>query len=58
LGTQSYASPRDAGQAIARLQAEGEAALAGLAGQLAPVPGVTPADVAQALQRLLDAATT
>ena len=58
LQSTGYASPRDAGQAIARLQTEGEAALAGLAGHLAPVPGVAPADVAQALQRLLDAATT
>jgi tryptophanyl-tRNA synthetase len=58
LQSTGYASPRDAGQAIARLQTEGEAALAGLAGHLAPVPGVAPADVAQALQRLLDAAAT
>ena len=44
------------GQAIARLQGEGPAALPALAPNLAPVQGVTSADIEQALQVLLDAA--
>jgi tryptophanyl-tRNA synthetase len=56
LQSTGYASPRDAGQAIARLQGEGPAALTALAPNLAPVQGVTSADIEQALQVLLDAA--
>jgi tryptophanyl-tRNA synthetase len=41
LQSTGYASPRDAGQAIARLQGEGPAALTALAPNLAPVQGVT-----------------
>ncbi len=56
LQSAGFASPRDAGQAIAQLQDDGPAALARYARQLAPVAGVTPADVAAALQALKDAA--
>ena len=42
--------------AIARLQQQGESALAALAGQLAPIEGVPPQDVAAALQQLAEAA--
>jgi tryptophanyl-tRNA synthetase len=56
LQSTGYASPRDAGQAIARLQGEGPAALTALAPNLAPVQGVTSTDIEQALQVLLDAA--
>ncbi len=52
----ALAAPKDAGQAIARLQQQGESALAALAGQLAPIEGVPPQDVAAALQQLTDAA--
>ena len=57
LQSTGYASPRDAGQAIARLQAEGPTALTGLVGQLAPLPDISPADVEQALRALADAAS-
>ncbi len=56
LQSTGFASPRDAGQAIAQLQGDGPAALTRYAGQLAPVAGVAPADVAAALQALKDAA--
>jgi len=55
LQSAGFASPRDAGKAIARLQDEGETALAALAGQLAPVEGVLPEDLSMALQALKDA---
>jgi len=55
LQSAGFASPRDAGKAIARLQDEGETALAALAGQLAPVDGVLPEDLSMALQALKDA---
>jgi len=55
LQSTGFASPRDAGKAIARLQDEGETALAALAGQLAPVEGVLPEDLSMALQALKDA---
>jgi tryptophanyl-tRNA synthetase len=55
LQSTGFASPRDAGKAIARLQDEGETALAALAGQLAPVDGVLPEDLSMALQALKDA---
>ncbi len=53
LQSTGFDAPKDAGQAIARLQREG---LETLAGQLAPVDGVTDADVATALKALADAA--
>ena len=56
LQSTGFAAPKDAGQAIARLQQQGESALAALAGQLAPIEGVPPQDVAAALQQLADAA--
>ncbi len=52
LQSTGFAAPKDAGQAIARLQQQGEAALADLAAQLAPVEGITAQDVAAALQAL------
>ena len=56
LQSTGFAAPKDAGQAIARLQQQGENALAALAGQLAPVEGVPPQDVTAALQQLAEAA--
>ena len=56
LQSTGFAAPKDAGQAIARLQQQGESALAALAGQLAPVEGVPAQDVAAALQQLAEAA--
>ena len=56
LQSTGFAAPKDAGQAIARLQQQGESALAALAGQLAPIEGVPAQDVAAALQQLTDAA--
>lgn len=49
LQSTGFDAPKDAGQAIARLQREG---LGALAGQLAPVDGVAEADVAAALAAL------
>jgi tryptophanyl-tRNA synthetase len=49
LQSTGFDAPKDAGQAIARLQREG---LAALAGHLAPVDGVAEADVAAALAAL------
>lgn len=49
LQSTGFDAPKDAGQAIARLQREG---LGTLAGQRAPVDGVTDADVAAALAAL------
>ncbi len=57
LQSTGFAAPKDAGQAIARLQQQGESALAALAGQLAPVEGVMPQEVAAALQQLAEAAS-
>jgi tryptophanyl-tRNA synthetase len=56
LQSTGFAAPKDAGQAIARLQQQGESALAALAGQLAPIEGVPAQDVAAALQQLAEAA--
>ncbi|MBU1350902.1 MAG: tryptophan--tRNA ligase [Gammaproteobacteria bacterium] len=56
LQSTGFNAPKDAGQAIARLQREGLTALSALAGQLAPVDGVVDADVAAALKALSDAA--
>ena len=58
LQSSGFASAREAGQTIARLQSEGEAALAGLEGLLVPVEGVAPSDVSAALQALQSAAST
>ncbi|KAF1043629.1 tryptophan--tRNA ligase [Xylophilus sp.] len=54
LQSRGFAAPRDAGQAIARLQRKGEAALAALAGQIdtAATADVAPQDLAAALQSL------
>ena len=57
LQSTGFAAPKDAGQAIARLQQQGESALADLASQLAPVDGVLAQDLAAALQQLADAAS-
>jgi tryptophanyl-tRNA synthetase len=56
LQSTGFAAPKDAGQAIARLQQQGESALTALAGQLVPVEGVPTQEVAEALQQLADAA--
>jgi len=53
LQSLGFEAPKDAGQAIARLQREG---LAALAGQAEPGDGVAPQDVAAALAALKDAA--
>lgn len=52
LQSLSFASPKDAGQAIRALQQDD----ASLAAQLTPAPGVSPQDVAAALRQLRDAA--
>ena len=57
LQSTGFAAPRDAGQAIARLQKEA-GALQALAPQLAPVAGVDAGEVSAALQALADAANT
>ena len=49
LQSTGFDAPKDAGQAIARLQRDG---LGALAGHLAPVDGVAEADVAAALAAL------
>ncbi|MGA8391314.1 MAG: DUF1508 domain-containing protein, partial [Burkholderiaceae bacterium] len=56
LQSTGFASPRDAGQAIARLQGEAAAALADLAGQVVPAPQVSPATIDDALKALQRAA--
>ena len=53
LQSRGFASPRDAGAAIAALRQRGPAALPELAPQLQPLPGVTEADVEQALRQLI-----
>ena len=55
LQSTAFDAPRDAGQAIARLQKEA-GALQALAAQLAPVAGVDAAEVTAALQALAAAA--
>ncbi len=55
LQSTGFDAPKEAGQAIARLQKEADA-LQALAGQLAPVQGVATAEVAAALQALAEAA--
>ncbi len=56
LQSQAFASPKDAGATIGRLQKEGAAALAALAGQYQLADGVSHDEVAAALQQLADAA--
>ena len=55
LQSQGFDAPKEAGQAIAQLQKDRQA-LQALAARLAPVDGVTAADVQTALQALADAA--
>jgi tryptophanyl-tRNA synthetase len=57
LQSTGFAQPREAGQWIARLQSEGQAALADLQAHLQALPEVQPDDIAAALQQLQDAAT-
>ena len=56
LQSTGFASPRDAGQAIARLQGEAAAALTDLAGQVVPAPQVSLATIDDALKALQRAA--
>ncbi|WP_370681269.1 tryptophan--tRNA ligase [Comamonas sp. GB3 AK4-5] len=56
LQSQGFAQPREAGQWIARLQGEGQAALADLHSHLQPLPEVEQSEIAAALQQLQDAA--
>ncbi|WP_395055714.1 tryptophan--tRNA ligase [Polaromonas sp.] len=51
LQSYGFESPKDAGKAIALLQAQGEAALPTLQQSLQPVPGVTADAIAAALQQ-------
>ena len=57
LQSQGFASPREAGQAVKRLQAEGAAALQALAPQLQATPDPAAPALRQALDRLLSAAS-
>ncbi len=52
LQSDGFDSPREAGKAIAQLQAEGDAALAALRPKLQSVPGVSDEAIAAALQLL------
>ncbi|HMT63462.1 MAG TPA: tryptophan--tRNA ligase [Ottowia sp.] len=52
LQSRGFESPRDAGQAVKRLQTEGGAALAALADRLEPVADTVSPDLADALQAL------
>ncbi|RDI26123.1 tryptophanyl-tRNA synthetase [Pseudacidovorax intermedius] len=56
LQSQGFASPQEAGRAIAQLQAEGEPALAALASRLAPLDNAARAAVVAALAVLAEAA--
>jgi tryptophanyl-tRNA synthetase len=56
LQSQEFASPKDAGAAIARLQQVGAAALSAFEGQVVPAEGVSQDEIAAALQQLADAA--
>ncbi len=58
LESAGFASAREAGQTVARLQTQGPAALGDLQGMLTPVDGVTPAEISAALQALLEGAGT
>ena len=57
LQSQGFASPKDAGAAIGRLQKEGVAAWQALGNQVAVAEGVAADDVALALQQLVEAAS-
>ncbi len=57
LQSQGFASPKDAGAAIGRLQKEGHSAWQAMGNQLAVAEGVATDDVAQALQQLVAAST-
>ena len=52
LQSRAFSSPKDAGAAIGRLQAQGTMALEGMAPLLDPVDGVQDADVQAALMEL------
>ena len=52
LQSQAFASPKDAGAAIGRLQTEGVAALHAFKASLQPVDGASPAEVHAALDHL------
>ena len=56
LQSQGFASPKDAGAAIARLQQVGAPALPAFEGQVAAADGVSQDEIAAALQQLADAA--
>jgi len=56
LQSQGFASPKDAGAAIGRLQKEGIAAWEAMADQLPPADGVSASEVTEALQQLVAAA--
>ncbi len=58
LQSRAYAVPKEAAQAIAALQQQGEQALAPLAEQLQPLEGVQHEEVALALRQLLAALTS
>ncbi len=55
LQSTGFASPKDAGQAIARLKSQGHAACTDLHGQAPVAPGASADDVETALQALRDA---
>ncbi len=57
LQSQGFASPKDAGAAIGRLQKEGDAAWQAMADQLAVAEGVGSDEVAEALRQLVAAST-
>ncbi|MBS7781584.1 tryptophan--tRNA ligase [Acidovorax sp. CCYZU-2555] len=56
LQSTAFDAPKEAGQSIARLQQQGQAALAELAARLTPVEGVGQDEVNEALDQLLAAA--
>ncbi len=58
LQSQGFASPKDAGAAIGRLQKEGEAAWQAMADQLAVAEGVGSDEVTEALRQLVAASTS
>ena len=58
LQSTAFASPRDAGQIVKRLQQEGEAALPTLTAHLAPIDALVDADLRLALQQLVESQST
>ena len=52
LQSQGFAAPKEAGQSIARLQAEGLAALQAMAGQLQLAPGISNEQIGAALAQM------